>query len=74
MFDAGSGREWLMIAELAAMPTVIGHTLLNNAVRHLRDQSVSLCTVGQFVFAGLMGRLFFASRPRLSSTRRARSW
>ncbi|HEY5550354.1 MAG TPA: hypothetical protein VIK52_00595 [Opitutaceae bacterium] len=38
-FDAGSGREWLMIAGLAAVPTVIGHTLLNNAVRHLRANS-----------------------------------
>jgi drug/metabolite transporter (DMT)-like permease len=62
-FDAGSGREWLMIAGLAAVPTVIGHSLLNNAVRHLRGQLVSLCTVGQFVFAGIMGWLFFGEVP-----------
>lgn len=62
-FDAGNGREWLMIAGLAAVPTVIGHTLLNNAVRHLRGQLVSLCTVAQFVFAGLMGWIFFRESP-----------
>ncbi|HUG09771.1 MAG TPA: DMT family transporter, partial [Opitutaceae bacterium] len=62
-FDAGSGREWIMIAGLAVVPTILGHSLLNNAVRHLRGQLVSLCTVGQFVFAGAMGWIFFRESP-----------
>jgi len=31
--------------------------------RHLRGQHVSLCTVGQFVFAGAMGWIFFRESP-----------
>jgi drug/metabolite transporter (DMT)-like permease len=62
-FAAGDGHEWLMIAGLAAVPTVVGHSLLNNAVRHLRGQIVSLCTVTQFIFAGIMGRIFFREVP-----------
>ena len=62
-FEAGSGREWSMIIGLALVPTIIGHSLLNNAVRHFRGQIVSLATVGQFVFAGVMGWVFFRESP-----------
>lgn len=62
-FETGSGHEWLMLAGLAIVPTIVGHSLLNNAMRHLRGQLVSLCTVGQFIFAGVMGWLFFREAP-----------
>ena len=62
-FRAGSGREWAMIAGLALVPTIIGHSFLNDAVRHLRGQLVSLCTVGQFIFAGVMGWVFYREYP-----------
>lgn len=62
-FDATSGHEWLMILGLAAVPTVTGHSLLNNAMRHLRGQIVSLFTVTQFIFAGVMGWMFFREAP-----------
>jgi drug/metabolite transporter (DMT)-like permease len=63
-FDAGSAREWSIMAGLAAVPTVCGHSLLNAAMRRIRGQIVSLCNVSQFVFAGFMGYLLFGEVPR----------
>jgi drug/metabolite transporter (DMT)-like permease len=62
-FSAGSVREWALMAGLAAIPTICGHSLLNSAMRRIRGQIVSLCNVSQFIFAGLMGFLIFAEAP-----------
>ena len=62
-FDAGSGREWAIMAGLAAIPTVCGHSLLNSAMRRIRGQIVSLCNSSQFLFAGVMGYLLFGEVP-----------
>jgi drug/metabolite transporter (DMT)-like permease len=62
-FDVGSAREWALMASLAAIPTVCGHSLLNSAMRRIRGQIVSLCNMSQFIFAGLMGFLIFAEAP-----------
>ena len=63
-FRFGSGREWALMAGLAAIPTICGHSLLNAAMRRIRGQIVSLCNASQFVFAGSMGYLLFAEAPR----------
>ncbi len=63
-FQAGSGREWVLLAALAAVPTVCGHSLLNAAMRAIRGQIVSLCNMSQFIFAGVMGYLLFGEVPR----------
>jgi drug/metabolite transporter (DMT)-like permease len=63
-FAAGSFREWVLMAALAAIPTVCGHSLLNAAMRRIRGQIVSLCNVSQFVFAGILGYLLFGEVPR----------
>ncbi len=65
-FDLGSGREWALMVALACVPTIIGHSLLNQAMRHLRGQIVSLCNVGQFVFAGVLAYFLFDERPALA--------
>lgn len=62
-FAAGSAREWAIMAGLAAVPTVCGHSLLNAAMRRIRGQIVSLCNVSQFIFAGIMGYLIFGEVP-----------
>lgn len=64
-FAFGSVREWALMAGLAAVPTVCGHSLLNAAMRKIRGQIVSLCNVSQFVFAGVLGYLLFGELPRL---------
>jgi drug/metabolite transporter (DMT)-like permease len=56
-------HEWLMMIGLALLPTIIGHTVLNASMRHLRGQIVSLCNVGQFIFAGIMAWLLFHQLP-----------
>jgi drug/metabolite transporter (DMT)-like permease len=63
-FDVGSGREWAIMAGLAAIPTVCGHSLLNSAMRRIRGQIVSLCNSSQFLFAGVMGYFLFGESPR----------
>jgi drug/metabolite transporter (DMT)-like permease len=62
-FDVGSGREWLLMLGLACLPTILGHSMINYGVRHLRGQVVSLCNVTQFVFAGVLGYFFFHEQP-----------
>jgi len=61
--DFGDTREWVLMIALALLPTVVGHTILNVSMRHLRGQIVSLCNVGQFVFAGIMAWLLFQQIP-----------
>jgi len=49
--------DFLMILGLAVFPTIIGHSSFNYCMRHLRGQTVSLGTVGQFITAGIMAYL-----------------
>jgi len=56
-------REWAWLLALVFVPTVIGHTALNHALKHLRGQIVSIVNLGQFFFAGLMALFLFAEWP-----------
>lgn len=60
-----TSREWLLLAGLAVIPTIVGHTLLNRAMRTLRGQIVSLANLGQFVFAGVLAFVLFREIPSL---------
>jgi drug/metabolite transporter (DMT)-like permease len=71
-FEFGSGREWLLMLGLACLPTIIGHSMINYGVRHLRGQVVSLCNVIQFVFAGVLAYFLFPRAPRPALLRRQR--
>ncbi len=57
-------REWALIVALALIPTVIGHSSIMLALRHLRAQVVSILNLSQFVFAGVMGYFLFDEIPR----------
>ncbi|WP_146567033.1 DMT family transporter [Posidoniimonas corsicana] len=50
-------REWPWVLALGLIPTVLGHSLLNNAMRHFRGQVVGLASMMQFVIAGALGYL-----------------
>jgi drug/metabolite transporter (DMT)-like permease len=63
-FQPYSSREILLILGLGIVPTVIGHSLVNYAMKHFRGQFVSIINMGQFVFAGIMAYLFFDEIPR----------
>lgn len=54
---------WLV--GLALVPTVLGHSLLNFSLKHIGGQAVSVCNLGQFVFAGLMAFFIFGEAPHL---------
>jgi len=56
-------RETGLALALALIPTVIGHTVLNYAMRRLRGQVVSILSMFQFVFAGILSYLFFREVP-----------
>ena len=65
-FAVQDTHEWTLMIGLAVLPTVIGHTILNGSMRHLRGQIVSLCNVGQFIFAGIMAWFLFHQLPPAS--------
>jgi drug/metabolite transporter (DMT)-like permease len=57
-------REWLLLLTLAVVPTILGHSLLNGAMKHFRGNVVSVCNVGQFVFAGVLAWIVFGELPK----------
>jgi drug/metabolite transporter (DMT)-like permease len=57
-------REWLLLLALAVVPTIFGHSLLNGAMKHFRGNVVSVCNVGQFVFAGALAWVVFRELPK----------
>lgn len=56
-------REYALTLGLAVIPTVIGHSCLNDAMKHLRGQIVGIFNLGQFIFAGLLAYLLFGEAP-----------
>jgi drug/metabolite transporter (DMT)-like permease len=55
--------EWAYLFALAIVPTIVGHSLLNGAMRHFRGQVVSLANSAQFVAAGVLAWLIFNETP-----------
>jgi len=47
-------HEILLIVALVIIPTVIGHSILNYSVKHMRGQLVGIINLFQFVFVGVM--------------------
>ncbi len=58
-----SAHEWFALLGLTIVPTMIGHSLINRAMRHFRGQVVSLANCAQFVFAGITAYVVFAEIP-----------
>lgn len=56
-------REFWLILALVLIPTVIGHTIFNYSLKHLRGQTVSIIVLSQFIFGGLLGYLFLDEIP-----------
>jgi drug/metabolite transporter (DMT)-like permease len=55
--------EILLVLGLGIVPTVMGHSILNYAMRHLRGQVVGIANMGQFIFAGVLGWVFLGQEP-----------
>jgi len=56
-------REVALILALGIVPTVLGHSSLNYAMKHVRGQVVSIVNMGQFVFAGVMAFFLLGEVP-----------
>ncbi len=62
-FGPQPAREyWLSLAQ-AVVPTILGHSILNYAMKHLRGQVVSVVNLFQFLCAGVLAYLFFGEVP-----------
>lgn len=60
-----TGREVSLLLCLGLIPTVIGHSILNWCIKHMRGQVVSVANLGQFVVAGVVAFLHMGERPAL---------
>jgi drug/metabolite transporter (DMT)-like permease len=62
-----SAVEWTYFILLAVVPTILGHTVFNWALRHVRPSAISLTFLGEPVVAGLLAYLIFGQRPPLAT-------
>jgi drug/metabolite transporter (DMT)-like permease len=58
-----SSSIWLLFVALAIIPTIIGHTVFNWALKHVRPTAISLAFLGEPVIASLLALIFFAQHP-----------
>jgi drug/metabolite transporter (DMT)-like permease len=56
-------QEWIAILGLAFVPTVLGHSIINWALQHIRGQAVVVLNLAQFIFAGCLGFLLLNEVP-----------
>ena len=57
-------QDIIAVAGLGIVCTVGGHSIMNWAMKKMRGQLVSLFNTTQFLYAGIMGYLFFGEIPR----------
>ena len=60
-------RAWAYFILLAVVPTILGHTVFNWALRHVRPSAISLAFLGEPVVAGLLAFLVFGQRPPMAT-------
>ena len=56
-------RNLIYILGLAIIPTIIGHSLMNYAVRYFKSQTVSIINQIQLLFASIMAFIFLKEIP-----------
>lgn len=62
-----SANTWAYLAALAVMPTILGHTLFNWSIKHVRPTAISLSFLAEPVVASLLALMFFGQRPPLAT-------
>jgi drug/metabolite transporter (DMT)-like permease len=62
-----SGTQWIYFTALAVVPTILGHTVFNWAIKHVRPSAISLAFLGEPVAASVLAFIFFAQRPPLAT-------
>jgi drug/metabolite transporter (DMT)-like permease len=61
--DRHSLRDYGLSLGLAVVPTIMGHSIMNVSMQHLRGQIVSVVNLTQFLFAGVLAYLIFGEKP-----------
>jgi drug/metabolite transporter (DMT)-like permease len=62
-----SASTWAYLAALAVVPTIIGHTLFNWSIKHVRPTAISLTFLGEPVVASVLALIFFGQHPPLAT-------
>lgn len=62
-----SAGVWAYLTALAIVPTIIGHTVFNWALKHVRPTAISLAFLGEPLVASVLALIFFAQRPPLAT-------
>jgi drug/metabolite transporter (DMT)-like permease len=62
-----SASVWAYFAALALVPTILGHTVFNWALKHVRPSAISLAFLGEPVVASVLAFAFFSQRPPLAT-------
>lgn len=62
-----NATQWAYFAALAVVPTILGHTVFNWAIKHVRPSGISLAFLGEPVAASGLAFIFFAQRPPLAT-------
>ncbi len=60
-------KEWALFAALAVVPTILGHTVFNWAIKHVRASAISIAFLGEPVIASALALAFFGERPPLAT-------
>ncbi len=58
-----TAREAALVLGLTLVPTIIGHSLINRAMKHFRGVVVTCANLGQFVLAGFNAWVVFGEVP-----------
>ena len=58
-----TGLDWACFVGLALLPTILGHTVLNWAIKHVPASAVSTALLGEPVVASVLACFFFAQMP-----------
>jgi drug/metabolite transporter (DMT)-like permease len=56
-------ESWGYFAALAVIPTILGHTVLNWAIKHVPASAISISLLGEPVVAAILALIIFAQRP-----------
>ncbi|MDY6913267.1 MAG: DMT family transporter [Planctomycetota bacterium] len=59
-----SSQDLMLAGALGIVPTVMGHSIMNYCMRHIRGQAVSVANLGQFIFSGVMAFFLLAEAPQ----------
>ena len=62
-----SASVWAYLAALAIVPTILGHTVFNWALKHVRPSAISVTFLGEPVVASVLAFVLFSQRPPLAT-------